>query len=389
MKLRRFLPLLAILAAPAAKAQTSLALELPRAAASTEVNSTTFFWAPAARFQIVLSGTDLSPLKGSKLTALEFRNWTYPASRIKKGDASVTLRASRAARPPSGASRNFASNFAGAPATLASGTVHFADAIPYGGGGPTPWGDPRNFRILFSKPYPYAGGDLLLDLEVRALPGKPLPFWLARALSWKIPFKETFYGSPTPGTAADFRPLVYGSLLPGERTTLALEGVPAGAPAFLLLGLSNTRFLGFPLPMPAAFSGGQAVFLRTSPDLAFPAVSVKHALPAGLSPSNPNLHPFWTLQGEASVVLDFPWDPSFLGGVLYAQWFTLGVMGPGYKPENRLASTQGIRLPLLSATANLNAAFLSAESQDPKSKLSRAEDLSLRFLPDLRLEALR
>ena len=389
MKTRRFLPLLALLAAPAARAQTPLALELPRAAPSTEVNSATFFWSPAGRFQFVLSGTDLSPLKGSKLTALEFRNWTYTASRIKKGDASVTLRASRAAHPPTGASRSFAANFGGAPVTLVSGAFHFADAVPYGGGGPTPWGDSRNFRLRFANPYPYSGGDLLLDMEVRALPGKPLPFWLARALSWKIPFKETFYGTPTPGTAADFRPLVYGSLMPGERTTLALEGVPAGAPAFLLLGLSNTRFLGFPLPMPVAFSGGRAVYLRTSPDLAFPSVSLKHTLPAGLSPSNPSLHPYWTLQGEASVALDIPWDPSFLGGTLYGQWFTLGVMGPNFKVQNRLASTQGIRLPLLSAAAQLNAAFLSAESQDPKAMLSRAESLSLRFLPDLRLEALR
>ncbi len=389
MKTRHFLTILALLAAPAARAQTPLALELPRAVSSTEVTSATFFWSPAGRFQFVLSGTDLAPLKGSKLTALEFRNWTYPASRIKKGDVSVTLRAARAARPPTRASRNFAANFGGTSATLVSGAFHFTDAVPYGGGGPTPWGDSRNFRLRFAKPYPYSGGDLLLDMEVRALPGKHLPFWLARALSWKIPFKETLYGASTPGTAADFRPMVYGSLLPGERTTLALEGIPAGAPAFLVLGLSNTRFLGFPLPMPVALSGGRTVYLRTSPDLAFPAVGLKHTLPAGLSPSHPSLHPYWTLQGEASVVLDFPWDPSFLGGVLYAQWFTLGVMGPNFKVENRLASTQGIRLPLLSSSSQLNAAFLSAESGDPKASLARAENLSLRFLPDLRLEALR
>ncbi len=389
MKPRRFLPLCAFLAVQAAAAQVRLAVELPRAGTSTETSSASFFWSPAARFQFVLSGADLAVLKGAKLTALEFRNWTSQAFQTRKGDASVVLRAAKAAHSPARSSRSFAANFGDKPVTLSSGRVHFNDALPYGGGGPTPWGDSRNFKIAFQRPFPYSGGDLVLDLEVRALPGKPLPFWIGRALARKIPFKETLYGNPTPGAAPDFRPRVYGSLLPGERTTLTLEGVPAGAPAFLLLGLSNTRFLGFPLPMPVAFSAGKAVLLRTSPDLAFPAVSVKPSLPPGLSPNNPSLSPFWTLQGEASVVLDFPWDPSFVGGVLYAQWFSLGVMGPGFQVQSRLASSPGLRLPILPAAAHLNAAFLSAESQDPKAALSRAESSSLHLFPDLRLEALR
>ena len=388
MKPPSFLPILILLAAPAGTSQTRTAVEVPRASASTVTRSTAFFWSPAARFQIILPGARLKPIQGGRLTALEFRNWTNPASRIKKGDASLTVKAAPAARPPTRASRVFAANLGGKARLLASQAVHFDDGIPYGGGGPTPWGDPRNLRIALQGDYLYKGGDLLLDMEVRAVPGKPLPFWLGRALAWKIPVEESYFGSPTAGTAPDFRTWVYGSLAPGERTSLVLEGVPAGAPAFLLLGLSNTRFLGFPLPMPAAFSGGRKVFLRTSPDLAFPALAVKYPLPASLK-GNPSLSPFLSLQGEAAVVLDFPWDPSYLGGALFAQWFTMGVMGPGYKVENRLASTRGIRLPILSASAHLNAVFLSAESQDPKAVFTRAETSSLRFLPNLRLEARR
>ncbi len=375
-----------ILAPLSAPSQTPVPLDFPRNTAGAEESSATFFWSPAGRFQVVLPAAGLSPLRGTRLRLLEFPNWTFPSYRTKAGDAFVRVKAARAAFPPSRASRVFSANLGNRAVLLASGPVHFKDSTPYKGSGPTPWGDARNFRISLAGNFVYTGGDLVLDILVRAVAGKPLPFWLGRALSRKIPARETLFGSPTGGTVGEFRPSVYGALAPGERTLVTLEGIPAGAPAFLFLGTSNSRFLGLPLPMPAAFSGGKTVYLRTSPDLAFPTIATKYPLPPSLAGGG---SAFFRLRGEAAVTLDFPWDPSFLGGALFAQWFSLGVMGPGEKVENRLASTQGVRIPLLPASADLGAAFLSAESQDPKADLKEARSRTLRFLPAFRLVGVR
>jgi hypothetical protein len=99
---------------------------------------------------------------------------------------------------------------------------------------------------------------------------------------------------------------------------LLLRDAPVLAPAFLVLGTSNTSWLGTPLPLPLPSSMGCT--LSVAPEVVFPPVVTSAA-------------------GEGAAILPIPNDPALAGADAFGQWVVIDSTG--------FVSTKGVRVEVL------------------------------------------
>ncbi|MGH7149458.1 MAG: integrin alpha, partial [Planctomycetota bacterium] len=120
----------------------------------------------------------------------------------------------------------------------------------------------------------------------------------------------TPFGSGCRG-AGGFVPAISSAGLPTPGSTpfsIELTEALGGSFAVLVLGLSNTAWTAFSIPLPwnLAFLGMPACDLLVSGDFLLPAVA------SGSGPGT----------GGASVLLAIPPDPNLVGATFYSQWWT-------------------------------------------------------------------
>lgn len=124
---------------------------------------------------------------------------------------------------------------------------------------------------------------------------------------------EAHYGTGCPTSPGS--PPVIGStggspLPPNPTYAITLQSAPANSPALLLLGASNTTWVGFPLPVPLSTFGG--------PTGCSLLVSLDVVLPVAAGPT-----------GAATVGLPLP--AAFLcSGTAYAQWAVFNPLNPAF-----------------------------------------------------------
>ena len=381
-----------VLTALSAPAQTRVDRVLPGTPAGPGQGSyLSLFDHPCTTLQLVIGAAHLSGLEGASIEAATLRSLNALGMPAEKGAVRLVLRLSRAASPPAGASPRFAQNRGSAAITLFDGVVNLAGLPPYGGSGPTPWGDPRNLKLAFTRAYPYAGGDLCLEIESRAVPGKERPLWHCDGLiPANLPPGEKRFGQATPGAPPSFMPMRFGIPAPGESFPVALGGVVPQSPTLLVLGISKSAFGPVPLPLPVAWTEGRPVWLNVSPDLVLPGtarplppVEDLEGRPLASQP------PDWYRRGWAESLLAVPWTPAMSGCTLYAQWFAVAELDLGSHRVQGLAATAGIEVDLAASGTGFDLACLYAVSDQAGSPPTEDPHPTLRFAPVLRLEGRR
>ncbi|MCI0588657.1 MAG: hypothetical protein L0323_17660 [Planctomycetes bacterium] len=153
-------------------------------------------------------------------------------------------------------------------------------------------------------------GALALDVTGGGASNPAIPFADFELDPCDCGFQSPFgTGCPTsPGIFPSIGSTGGAPLPPNPTYAITLSSAPAGSPALLLLGASNTSWSGAPLPVPlSAFGGPAACSLLVSPDVFIPVtasptgtVTVGAPLPAGL----------------------------LCGGTAYAQWAVFDPVNP-------------------------------------------------------------
>jgi hypothetical protein len=163
-------------------------------------------------------------------------------------------------------------------------------------------------------------------------------FYVGCPFTWFAPYSSGFVllysGAPAGVTtygsacaAANGRvPRIAVTGVPAIGTTVAvtLSEVGAGLPAIFFLGVSNTNWLGIPLPFPLTSVGMPGCFLATSVEILLPTATA----------------PVGSIGGSAAVALPIPNNASLVGLSLYAQWLVLNPLGS----SSLGATTKGLEL---------------------------------------------
>jgi len=93
------------------------------------------------------------------------------------GKINLTVKASTTTRLPRSASELFSLNASAAHQTTAfSGVVTVPDS-PALGGSPVPWATTNSFKVIFTSPFRYGGGTLVLDLAATPQKSGAPSFW--------------------------------------------------------------------------------------------------------------------------------------------------------------------------------------------------------------------
>jgi hypothetical protein len=319
------------------------------------------FFSPggAGRYQQVYAASDflasgiVFPIT---ITALSFRpgqmnpTSSYP---LDGQTLSVTIDLSASSSPPDALSSTFAANASGTTTTVYSGGLALPSVPSLSGPGPYPF----LWTIPLQTPYVYTGAsDLLLDLSIfgSSAPGSSTPLDSV-GVSGDAVSRQASQGNP--GSAiADFgdttglitRITYGGALAPfGDGCAGAGGFVPAigstggipelgnpsfaitlakatgGGSAFLVLGASDSSWLGVPLPFDLAPFGAAGCLLRASGDVLIGVPVSGSGAGAGL----------------ASVPTPIPANPSLAGGRAFAQWVPFDPILGGIRVSNAAAVT--------------------------------------------------
>lgn len=254
------------------------------------------------RMQILVDGTALQSLVGRSLTSLSFR-------RNVSSDPNVALSGSLrvdvgpASRTIAAPSSTFSDNGIGLT-NVFDGPVSRA-ALP----GLVPVipssVDDGLVEIAFTNPYPYSGGDLLIDLTGSRVPSRSGFFTIDAA----VPEAQTA------GTVTSFADGC-GAFGPRPATVGSRHLVPGSSPRFLCVGevgAAANLMIGLQLPQPFDLSlfGAPGCLLHVAALLEVPTVI-------------PNSFGAPSLGGVAQVTTDLPATPHLLGASVVGQWAVVG-----------------------------------------------------------------
>jgi hypothetical protein len=252
--------------------------------------------------QFVVDAAHLQALQLRSITGIRFRRDQEFGKALVAGQANLTIRIGQS---PWGASRASSVLARNLPSSVEvyRGTLDIPAAPPVSGA--LGFDPPDAIQIRFSAPYPYAGGDLCIDLV-----GVPLAAtrWPVDAASDPARGSVTSFGvacgryASIVGETALVAPR---ELIPGRTVRFVGRGEP-GSAAFLLFGLSALS-----QSVDLAFLGAPGCSLHVS---SFATAATTYG-PAEIGPA---------FGGLANVLIHIPGDPALLGARFVTQWFEVG-----------------------------------------------------------------
>ena len=240
-----------------------------------------------------------------KKVTQSFQNW---------GTATIGLSISRQTGP-------FTRGYGNAPIDLWSHTLNCTELARGATHGSTGWSFATDyyFRVLYtpSSVDIWLNDQLEFSLTGTFPPGRFACYDFSQSrtgFQFPLPGAFTLYGAGCQGTAGT--PFLFGPETPyvGESLPVIVANLLPTAPAFIVLGVSNTFWQGLPLPVNLAVVGAPGCFVLTSSDIFLLATNfsgtayMNIALPPGITPSTT---PAFFVQ---SFTLDFAANP--LGIVL-------------------------------------------------------------------------
>jgi hypothetical protein len=313
----------------------------------------------AGRYQQVYAASDFlasGVVLPITITALSFRpgrmdlTSSYP---LDGQTLSLTIDLSASSSPPDALSSTFAANASGTATTVYSGPL----TLPPVGYLPGPGPYPFVWTIPLQTPYVYTGtSDLLLDISIfgSSVPCAFTPLDAVGAVGDAVS-RQVSQGNPSSATA-DFGDstglitrITYGGALapfgdgcagaggyvPAIGSTggipelgnssfaIALSKTSGGGSAVLVLGASDSTWLGVPLPFDLAPFGAAGCLLRASGDVLIGVPVSGSGAGAGL----------------ASVPTPIPANPSLSGGRAFAQWVPFDPILGGIRVSNAATIT--------------------------------------------------
>lgn len=187
--------------------------------------------------QLLINASQLTGALGQQITGLQFRLFTgatvaYPASAATWSDYTINVGPGVAFGSQT---TTFASNFAGPATTVRTGPLTIP-AGTFGTASPTP--HPFGFAIMFSTPYNYTGGNLLIEIRHTGsnITNNAANDFLEVALTTDPGYNNQFWSATAVGNAA-----TTGAQANFTVTNLIVVPSPAGAAVLGLGGLVAMR----------------------------------------------------------------------------------------------------------------------------------------------------
>ncbi len=280
------------------------------------------------RQQIVYGDGLLNGLRGQALSEIRFRRDGQFLGALVGGRAQVDMVLSTTTRPVLETGPMFASNH-GAPVSVFSGFVNLPTSPSLGSPHQPTWVAPYAVAIPLTTTFPYAAGQLVVDISGTPDASNRSPWWPVDH------YTEVVSGTVTlVGTACDSQNDLFVAkeqLIPGSSARFVAGGHPSGNN---ILALAAQRRP----PVDLGFLGFPGCTLHLTPE-----VMLTRPLSLGTNGS----------AGSANHVLQLPLQPQLLGFGLAAQCISVWIDQPSQAlrltTSPALDLTFATRLPILDA----------------------------------------
>ena len=265
------------------------------------------------RQQTLIAETEIAPLVGQRLLALELRRTTQNEL-FAGGTMNWTVTLSTSPRTPLTCSSQYAANVGTDAVEVFSGPVTLPTS-PANTNTKVGWTADNTIRVAFTTPFLYLGGVLCVDVVGTPIPGQNANWWMADAEFEDLSSTIVNLGGGCPpygGPQGEWSGVAERTLVPGAHAQFFAYGVPNN----LAIAMFGT---GSPVGVPmAAFGFG----VPTQCELHLSSLLL-FELAVFVPEMDPNL---MVRGGRADLELQMGTDASFLGLTCTTQWIDLVTM---------------------------------------------------------------
>jgi len=265
------------------------------------------------RQQTLIAESEIAPLVGKRLVALELRRTTQNET-FAGGTTMWTVTLSTSPKTPLTCSSQYAANVGADAVQVFSGPVTLPTS-PANTESKVGWTPENTVRIQFAEPFFYAGGVLCVDVVGAPVVGQNANWWMADAEFEDLSTTTLDLGGGCPpygGPQGQWSGVAARTLVPGAHAQFFAYGVPNNL-ALAMFGVGSSTgipmsLLGFPVPTQCE--------LKLSSLLLF-------QLAVFVPETDPNL---MVRGGRADLEMQMGTDASFLGLTCTTQWLDLVTM---------------------------------------------------------------
>jgi hypothetical protein len=341
---------------PVAALTATLAAQTPQyqvvPAAYTTTDAISYEWIAGAsrdlRQQTLIGASHLQGMVGHPIRAIELRR--SAANEVYQGGtANLSVTLSTSPNVPLRCAATYQDNVGQDAVQVFSGTVTLPTS-PAVVGATVPWTANNVVRIVFTTPFPYQGGTLLVDIVGQPVAGQNANWWMADAEFEDIKGTTVQVGSGCGaygGPTHEWSHVAPRTLLPGAHARFWAYG-PNNGLAVVVVGTASHS----PIPLVSLGLPAPGCDMHLQPS------SLLLAMAAVFEPEvNPLLQPFG---GIAELRLHLPDDPWIFGMTLSTQW--LDLMQP--------ATSNAVEWTIASQMPSLDMALVEGSPLDTNGEVS-------------------